>query len=43
MCYHRQLQKVAEEGAPAPAPAPGPSSRVERDWGIATLLRMPKA
>ena len=19
MCYHRQLQKVAEEGAPAPA------------------------
>ena len=42
MCYHRQLQKVAEEGAPAPAPAPG-SGRVERDWGIATLLRMPKA
>ena len=40
MCYHRQLQKVAEEGAPAPAPGSG---RVERDWGIATLLRMPKA
>jgi len=42
VCYHRQLQKVAEEGAPAPGP--GPSSRnVERDWGISTLLRMPKA
>ena len=41
MCYHRQLQKVAEEGAPAPAqPRRG---AVERDWGIATLLRMPKA
>jgi len=39
VCYHRQLQKVAEEGAPAPSSTHNP----ERDWGIATLLRMPKA
>lgn len=45
VCYHRQLQKVAEEGAPAPGPgAPaGNNARVERDWGIQTLLRMPKS
>jgi len=42
VCYHRQLQKVAEEGAPAPA-QPRRGAAVERDWGIATLLRMPKA
>lgn len=41
VCYHRQLQKVAEEGAPAPA-APG-TRQPDREWGIATLLRMPKA
>ena len=41
VCYHRQLQKVAEEGAPAPA-APG-ARQPDREWGIATLLRMPKA
>jgi len=39
ICYHRQLQKVAEEGAPAPRPASEPTVR---DWGVATLLRMPK-
>lgn len=39
VCYHRQLQKVAEEGAPAPSSSHNP----ERDWGISTLLRMPKA
>jgi len=39
VCYHRQLQKVAEEGAPAPSASQNP----ERDWGISTLLRMPKA
>jgi len=39
VCYHRQLQKVAEEGAPAPSSTQNP----ERDWGISTLLRMPKA
>ena len=39
VCYHRQLQKVAEEGAPAPSSSQNP----ERDWGISTLLRMPKA
>jgi len=44
ICYHRQLQKVAEEGAPAPASSGhGPDRNIERDWGIATLLRMPKA
>jgi hypothetical protein len=39
VCYHRQLQKVAEEGAPSPAG----DIPLQRDWGVATLLRMPKA
>ena len=43
VCYHRQLQKVAEEGAPAPAANGANGRSVERDWGITTLLRMPKA
>ncbi len=37
VCYHRQLQKQVEEGAPAPV-APPPV----RQWGVSTLLRMPK-
>jgi hypothetical protein len=37
VCYHRQLQKQVEEGAPAPAHQPQP-----RQWGVSTLLRMPK-
>ena len=40
VCYHRQLQKVAEEGAPTPQ---GSTVSLQRDWGVATLLRMPKA
>lgn len=40
VCYHRQLQKVAEEGAPTPQ---GSTVPLQRDWGVATLLRMPKA
>ena len=40
VCYHRQLQKVAEEGAPTPQ---GSAVNLQRDWGVATLLRMPKA
>lgn len=44
VCYHRQLQKVAEEGAPAAhSPNAVPPSAIEREWGISTLLRMPKA
>jgi len=43
VCYHRQLQKVAEEGAPAPATNAAGNRNIERDWGISTLLRMPKA
>lgn len=39
VCYHRQLQKVAEEGAPSP----GGDIPLQRDWGVSTLLRMPKA
>jgi len=44
VCYHRQLQKAAEEGAPAAHPPPQTVSQasLERDWGISTLLRMPK-
>jgi len=38
VCYHRQLQKVAEEGAPTPG-----GLAPQREWGMATLLRMPKA
>lgn len=41
VCYHRQLQKVAEEGAPEPGVRV--STNMDRDWGISTLLRMPKA
>ena len=40
VCYHRQLQKVAEEGAPTPQNSNVP---IQREWGVATLLRMPKA
>jgi hypothetical protein len=40
VCYHRQLQKVAEEGAPTPQTSNVP---IQREWGVATLLRMPKA
>ena len=40
VCYHRQLQKVAEEGAPTPQTSNKP---IQREWGVATLLRMPKA
>jgi len=40
VCYHRQLQKVAEEGAPSPGTGDIP---LHRDWGVSTLLRMPKA
>jgi len=39
VCYHRQLQKVAEEGAPSPRG----DIPLQRDWGVSTLLRMPKA
>jgi len=42
VCYHRQLQKVAEEGAPEPGVRVN-TSNMDRDWGISTLLRMPKA
>ena len=36
VCYHRQLQKRVEEAAPAP------SNHQPRQWGVSTLLRMPK-
>ena len=39
ICYHRQLQKVVEEGAPAPR---AHERTPIRDWGVGTLLRMPK-
>jgi len=44
VCYHRQIQKAVEEGAPAAHPPPQTVSQVslQRDWGISTLLRMPK-
>jgi len=44
VCYHRQLQKVLEEGAPEAHPPLSVSSTttLDRDWGISTLLRMPK-
>jgi len=44
VCYHRQLQKVAEEGAPEAHPPVSVSSTttLDRDWGISTLLRIPK-
>jgi hypothetical protein len=39
VCYHRQLQKQVEEGAPAPTT---PHQPQPRQWGVSTLLRMPK-
>jgi hypothetical protein len=39
VCYHRQIQKQVEEGAPAATAVP---PTVVRQWGVSTLLRMPK-